>query len=141
MLAHWKYIPRVDLSLHSDTLSWFRANQVLLVLLYAVCLAEKQQIPILKSGSTRLGLEPTIYCTRGEHANYDATDCIVFEELAASNSNLYSVKYIFTWWRVAKPVKPIFVIDKSHIDVVCSLNSKTVFSILIQGKNISTEKA
>ena len=34
---------------HSDTLSVFRANQSLLFLLNAACLAEKQQIPILLS--------------------------------------------------------------------------------------------
>jgi hypothetical protein len=39
--------PRVDMSLHSDTLFWFRSNQSLLFLLNAVCLAEKQQIPNL----------------------------------------------------------------------------------------------
>ena len=37
------------MSLHSDTLFWFRANQSLLFLLNAACLAEKQQIPILYS--------------------------------------------------------------------------------------------
>ena len=36
-------ILRVDMSLHSDTLFWFWANQSLLLLLKAVCLAEKQQ--------------------------------------------------------------------------------------------------
>ena len=40
---------RVDISLHSDTLFSFRANQSLLFLLNAACVAEKQQIPILKS--------------------------------------------------------------------------------------------
>jgi hypothetical protein len=35
------------MSLHSDTLSWFGANQSLLFLLNAAFLAEKQQIPIL----------------------------------------------------------------------------------------------
>ena len=35
------------MSLHSDTLFWFLANQFLLFLIYAVCLVEKQQIPIL----------------------------------------------------------------------------------------------
>jgi hypothetical protein len=49
VLAHWNNSPRVDMSLHSDTLFWFRANQSLLFLLNAACLAEKQQIPILKS--------------------------------------------------------------------------------------------
>jgi hypothetical protein len=47
VLAHWNNSPRVDMSLHSDTLFWFRANQSLLFLLYAACLAEKPQIPIL----------------------------------------------------------------------------------------------
>jgi hypothetical protein len=36
----------VDMSLHSDTLFWFRANQSLHFLLNDACLAEKQQIPI-----------------------------------------------------------------------------------------------
>ena len=49
VLAHWNNSPWVDMSLHSDTLFWFRANQSLLFLLNAVCLVEKQQIPILKS--------------------------------------------------------------------------------------------
>ena len=38
--------PREDMSLHSDTLSWFRANESLLFLLNAAWLAGKQQIPI-----------------------------------------------------------------------------------------------
>ena len=41
VLAHWKNSPRVDMSLYSDTLFWFRANQSLLFLLNAACLAEK----------------------------------------------------------------------------------------------------
>jgi hypothetical protein len=47
VLAHWNNSLREDMSLHSDTLFWFRANQSLLFLLNAVCLAEKQQILIL----------------------------------------------------------------------------------------------
>ena len=39
------------MSIHSDTLFWFRANQSLIFLLNAVCLAEKQHILISK-GST-----------------------------------------------------------------------------------------
>jgi hypothetical protein len=49
VLAHWNNSSRVDMALHSDTLSWFRANQSLLFLLNAACWAEKQQIPILYS--------------------------------------------------------------------------------------------
>jgi hypothetical protein len=37
----------LDMLLHSDTLSWFRANQSLLLFRKALSLAEKQQIPIL----------------------------------------------------------------------------------------------
>ena len=37
------------MSLHSDTLFWFRANQSLLFLLNDAFLAEKQQIPIVYS--------------------------------------------------------------------------------------------
>jgi len=45
VLAHWNNSPRVGMSLHSATWFWFRANQSLLLLLNAACLAEKQQIP------------------------------------------------------------------------------------------------
>jgi hypothetical protein len=38
--ANWNNCPRIDMSHHSHTLSWFRANQSLLILLNAVCLAE-----------------------------------------------------------------------------------------------------
>ena len=49
MLAHWNNSPRIDMSPHLDTLFRFRANQSLLFLPNAACLAEKQQIPILQS--------------------------------------------------------------------------------------------
>jgi hypothetical protein len=57
------------MSVHTDTLSWLRANQFLFLLLNAACLYEKQQILILYSGMTLLRLEPMIYQTLGEHAN------------------------------------------------------------------------
>ena len=47
--AHWNNSPRIDMSFHSDTLSWFRANQCLLLVLNAGWLAAKQQIPVLYS--------------------------------------------------------------------------------------------
>ena len=43
------FADRHVMSPYSDTLSWFRANQHLLFLLHAACLAEKQHISILKS--------------------------------------------------------------------------------------------
>ena len=49
VLAHWNNSPRIDMLPHSDTLSWFRANQSLLFLINAACLAEKRKIQILYS--------------------------------------------------------------------------------------------
>jgi hypothetical protein len=78
VLAHWNNNPRVDMSLHSDTLFWFRANQLLLFLLNAACLAEKQHIQIwIFFRLTRPGLEPTIYCAQDEQANHYATEVVV----------------------------------------------------------------
>ena len=36
-LAHWYSSPRVDMSLHSDTLTWFRVHQYLLLFLDVAC--------------------------------------------------------------------------------------------------------
>jgi hypothetical protein len=47
VLVYWNNSQWVDMSLHSGTLSWFRAKLSLLLFLKAVCLVEKQQIPIL----------------------------------------------------------------------------------------------
>jgi len=48
LLAHWNNSLWVNMSLQSDTLFWFRANQSLLLLPSAACfIAERQQIPIL----------------------------------------------------------------------------------------------
>jgi hypothetical protein len=44
---HWNNSPRIDMWPHVDTLFWFWANQSLLLLHNAACLAEKQQVPIL----------------------------------------------------------------------------------------------
>jgi hypothetical protein len=74
----------INLSPHSDTLSRFQANQSLLFLLNAECLAEKQQIPILYSlvwpnqGSNQrstalktrsLTITPPILCLQKEGKN------------------------------------------------------------------------
>ena len=65
------------MSLHSDTLFWFQTNQYLLSFLSAAWLVEKQQIPILQSGLTWPGLEPTIYPTRGENSNDYTNDVVI----------------------------------------------------------------
>ena len=47
VIAHWNNNLRVDISLHSNTLCWLRANHSLLLLLNASFFAEKQKIQIL----------------------------------------------------------------------------------------------
>jgi hypothetical protein len=47
--AHWNYSPRIGILLHSNTLSWFQANQSLFLLFKVACLAEMQLTPIVKS--------------------------------------------------------------------------------------------
>jgi hypothetical protein len=49
VLSQWNNCPRVDVSLHSSILSWFRGDQSILLLLQPVCLVGKQQIPFLLS--------------------------------------------------------------------------------------------
>ena len=46
VLAHWNNSLWVDMSLHSDTEFYFKANQSLFLLLYAVWLTEKPSISI-----------------------------------------------------------------------------------------------
>jgi hypothetical protein len=46
VVAHWNNNHWIDMLPHSDTLSWFRANQSLLFLLNTAWLAKKQQISI-----------------------------------------------------------------------------------------------
>ena len=64
------------MSLHSDTLSWFRANQSLLFLRNDACFAEKKQILKSVICLTYSRLEPTIYNTGYEHANWYTIDAI-----------------------------------------------------------------
>ena len=69
MLAHWNNSPHVDMVLHSDTLSWFWANQYLPLLLNAVhqVASYKYKFYSLWFGLIWPGLESTIYCTWGEY--------------------------------------------------------------------------
>ena len=50
---------------HSDTLSWFWANQ-------------SANTNFIVFGLTHPGFEPTIYRTRGEHANHYTTNVVLF---------------------------------------------------------------
>ena len=71
---------------HSNTFSWFRANQSLLFLLNDACLSKKQQIQISSSvvlGLTRPGLERTAYFTPGEDANHYTSATVILESYIA----------------------------------------------------------
>ena len=72
VLDHWNNSLRVDMSLNSDTLSWFLANQSLLLFYKAVCLWKNSKYIVF--GLTRLELEPTIHCIWGEHTNQYTAD-------------------------------------------------------------------
>ena len=73
VLAHWNNSPWVNMLLLLDTLFWLWTNQSLLS---AVCLAEKQQIPISVFGLTQIGIKRTIYRTRDEHTNHYTTNAV-----------------------------------------------------------------
>jgi hypothetical protein len=72
-LAYWKSSWQVDISLHSDTLYWFRANQSLLLSLRPNCLKEKQQIPFFLYW---VWLDRCLNHTRDEHTNHYTTDTV-----------------------------------------------------------------
>ena len=68
VLAHWNNSPWTDMSLHSDTLSWFQANQSLVLLLCASQRSSNYQFDRLCFDPSR-NWTHMIYCTQGEHAN------------------------------------------------------------------------
>jgi hypothetical protein len=63
VLTHWNNIMNVCMSLHSEILFCFRANQSLLLLFSDACLSEKQHClsKFIICGLIRPGFEPTIY--------------------------------------------------------------------------------
>ena len=135
MLAHWNNSPLVDMSLHSDTPSWFRANIGTSFLFYltAACLTEKLQIPILVFDWTRSELEPTIYRTRGYHGNQYTTDVVII----LRNWNSFSFNVF-----IVKPAHAVTCIKRSHFScpvienfiwieplLRCHLSYKATFSL------------
>ena len=64
VLAHWNISPWINILLHSDTLSWFRAKKSLLFLFIAAWLAEKHtNTNFIVFGWTWSGLEPMLTIT------------------------------------------------------------------------------
>ena len=66
VLTLWNNSPWVDMSLHSDTLSWFRANQTVFARPPWCCVlsGEATNTTFIVFGLTGPKLEPTIYRTR-----------------------------------------------------------------------------
>ena len=61
MLAHWNNSPRIDMSPHLDTLSWFRVNKYLLFLLNGACLAEKPWSTVFETNTLYITLSLRLY--------------------------------------------------------------------------------
>jgi hypothetical protein len=101
VLARWNNSPRVDMPLHQGSLSWFRSEQYVLLLLNNACLAENQQITILHSMvlSDRV-IEPTIYLTLCEQGNQYTTDAV---------TNKRSSREAVNWLKVASHVHRMLV--------------------------------
>jgi len=76
MLAHWNNSPQIDMSPHSDTVSWFWANQSLLFLLNTACLVQNQKYEIYSLWFDPTGVESTMYRTWDEQANHYTNDTV-----------------------------------------------------------------
>ena len=77
VLPHWNNSLRVYMLLHSCTLSWFRTNQLLLLLLNTACLRRSREYKFHSlwfDPKSDGGLELTIYRTQYEHANHYIID-------------------------------------------------------------------
>ena len=98
VLAHWNNSPWIDMSPHSDTLSWFRANQSLLFLLDAAY-GEATNSNSIVFGLTRLGLEPTIYRTQDQHANHYTTDAVLCYWILELFQQCGIFVFVFISWR------------------------------------------
>ena len=68
------------MSLHSDGHIILIPSQLVFALSPKCCMLSREAIntDFIVIGLTRLGLEPTIYHTRGDHDNQCATDAIRF---------------------------------------------------------------
>ena len=66
----------MDMSLHSDTLFWFQANQSLLLLLNAACIVGKQKYQFYSPWFDPTRARTQDLLTQGEHANHYTTDAV-----------------------------------------------------------------
>jgi hypothetical protein len=90
VLAHWNNSSQIDMSSHSDTLSWFIADQSLPFLLNAACLAEKQQIPILYY---------LVWPDRGKNPRSTTIEASTLTVTPPMRSNNTNVNYRLLCWK------------------------------------------
>ena len=85
-IAHWNNSLRLDMLLHSDTLFWF-SSQPVFALSPSCCVLSREatNTNFIVFGLTWPRLEPTIYCTRGEHANLYASDAVHINLIFSDN--------------------------------------------------------
>jgi hypothetical protein len=77
--GHWNNSLLLDMSLHSETLSWFWANQSALTPKSGV-FGRVNKYQFYSLWLERPVLEPTNYCIRGEHAIHYTTDAFLSYE-------------------------------------------------------------
>jgi hypothetical protein len=89
LLAHWNNSPRVNMSLHLDTLFWFQTNQRLLVLRKAVCLSEKQKIPFFCKS---LGWPDRV--SNPQSTTFEASILAITSPMWYVSSRTYVIKFV-----------------------------------------------
>ena len=110
MLAHWNNNPRVDMLRHLDTLFWLSQPIVALSSECYVRRGEATNTNFIVFGLIRPVLEPTIYHTRGEHANHYATDAVVQDMFL--------------------PVGSGWLTHRDHINYACAIVTMRFFFLL-----------
>jgi hypothetical protein len=132
-IAHWNDSPWIDMSPHENTLAWFRANQYLFFLLNDVC-GEATNTNFIVFGLTRSGLVPTIYHTRGEHANHYTTDGVTHNLIILSvhDEGFCGVHYIRYLRDLLQQLYPIFL--RKHVFITNRFKSKSVIQYCMSVK-------
>jgi hypothetical protein len=141
VLAQWHNSQQEEMLHHSDTLSWFRDNQSLLLLRSAVCLAGKQQIQLYKSlvwpdrGSNPRSTAPTNTISNNTYIftifNLKSTLKIIYSSVFVWNTKIH--------WRVSYlMIRDLIhmVINLEHIDY---LKISLFFNCIWIGEHITRE--
>ena len=106
VLAHWNNSLWIDMSLHLDTLYWFWANQ----------------ISILVFGLTQSWLEPTIYRTQGEHATHYTIDVVILK-IELIHHDTFIAPYVFLFKLLILVYKEYYMI--LHNSRFCTFRAKS----------------